>query len=327
MRFRRLGLHGPRVSAIGLGRGSRPLRPGDPLQPEFDATVRRAVELGVNFFDTADGYWGGQHELLLGQAIRDFRGEVLIASKFGNVDLPGGGKAVNGRPEYVMQACEASLRRLGVETIDLYYVHRVDRSVPIEETIGAMVRLKEQGKVRHLGLCEASAETLRRAHAVHPLAALQSEYSLWYRGVEEEILPLCRELGIGFVPYAPLGRGLLTGRIRSVDDLPPGDRRRTHPRFLPGNLERNVALVRSLEAVAARRGATAAQVALAWLLAQGEDIVPIPGTNRVSNLEQNVAAVEIALSQEELRELAEVFAPGAGAGERYDPELLEQWGM
>jgi aryl-alcohol dehydrogenase-like predicted oxidoreductase len=199
--------------------------------------------------------------------------------------------------------------------------------VPIEETIGAMVRLKEQGKVRHLGLCEASAETLRRAHAVHPLAALQSEYSLWYRGVEEEILPLCRELGIGFVPYAPLGRGLLTGRIRSVDDLPPGDRRRTHPRFLPGNLERNVALVRSLEAVAARRGATAAQVALAWLLAQGEDIVPIPGTNRVSNLEQNVAAVEIALSQEELRELAEVFAPGAGAGERYDPELLEQWGM
>jgi aryl-alcohol dehydrogenase-like predicted oxidoreductase len=327
VRFRRLGLHGPRVSAIGLGRGSRPLRPGDPLQPEFDATVRRAVELGVNFFDTADGYWGGQHELLLGQAIRDFRGEVLIASKFGNVDLPGGGKAVNGRPEYVMQACEASLRRLGVETIDLYYVHRVDRSVPIEETIGAMVRLKEQGKVRHLGLCEASAETLRRAHAVHPLAALQSEYSLWYRGVEEEILPLCRELGIGFVPYAPLGRGLLTGRIRSVDDLPPGDRRRTHPRFLPGNLERNVALVRSLEAVAARRGATAAQVALAWLLAQGEDIVPIPGTNRVSNLEQNVAAVEIALSQEELRELAEVFAPGAGAGERYDPELLEQWGM
>lgn len=327
MRFRRLGLHGPRVSAIGLGRGSRPLRPGDPLQPEFDATVRRAVELGVNFFDTADAYWGGRHELLLGQAIRDFRGEVLIASKFGNVDLPGGGKAVNGRPEYVMQACEASLRRLGVETIDLYYVHRVDRSVPIEETIGAMVRLKEQGKVRHLGLCEASAETLRRAHAVHPLAALQSEYSLWYRGVEEEILPLCRELGIGFVPYAPLGRGLLTGRIRSVDDLPPGDRRRTHPRFLPGNLERNVALVRSLEAVAARRGATAAQVALAWLLAQGEDIVPIPGTNRVSNLEQNVAAVEIALSQEELRELAEVFAPGAGAGERYDPELLEQWGM
>jgi aryl-alcohol dehydrogenase-like predicted oxidoreductase len=327
VRFRRLGLHGPRVSAIGLGRGSRPLRPGDPLQPEFDATVRRAVELGVNFFDTADAYWGGRHELLLGQAIRDFRGEVLIASKFGNVDLPGGGKAVNGRPEYVMQACEASLRRLGVETIDLYYVHRVDRSVPIEETIGAMVRLKEQGKVRHLGLCEASAETLRRAHAVHPLAALQSEYSLWYRGVEEEILPLCRELGIGFVPYAPLGRGLLTGRIRSVDDLPPGDRRRTHPRFLPGNLERNVALVRSLEAVAARRGATAAQVALAWLLAQGEDIVPIPGTNRVSNLEQNVAAVEIALSQEELRELAEVFAPGAGAGERYDPELLEQWGM
>jgi aryl-alcohol dehydrogenase-like predicted oxidoreductase len=211
--------------------------------------------------------------------------------------------------------------------IDVYYLHRVDPGVAIEETIGAMARLIEQGKVRWLGICEALPETLKRAHAAHPLIALQTEYSLWFRGVEDEILPACRELGIGFVPYAPLGRGLLTGRIRRVEDLPPNDRRRSHPRFQPENLERNVELVRQLEAFAARKNATAAQIAIAWLLAQGKDIVPIPGTNHVRNLEQNVAAADIELSAGEVSRLCEMFAIGAGAGERYNPRLLEKWGI
>jgi aryl-alcohol dehydrogenase-like predicted oxidoreductase len=328
MKYRTLGRDGPTVSAIGLGRGAQPIRFEDEARVAgFNATLRRAREFGINFFDTSDAYWGSRHEVLLGRAIREFRGEVLVASKFGNIDLPGGKKALNGRPEYVAAACEASLKRLGVETIDLYYLHRVDPAVPIEETIGAMARLVEAGKVRWLGLCEASPEILRRAHRTHPIAALQTEYSLWFRDVERAILPACRELGVGYVAYAPLGRGLLTGRIRSAEDLPPGDRRRTHPRFQPENLARNLALVRELEALAARRGATAAQLAIAWLLAQGEDIVPIPGTNRVANLEQNAAAVQIVLTPQELAHLDRVFAIGAGAGERYRPQLLEQWGI
>lgn len=328
MKYRRLGANGPLVSAIGLGRGAHPVRFEDEaLVRAFNDTVRRAYELGVNFFDSSDAYWGARHEVLLGRAIRDFRNEVFVASKFGNIDLPGGGKAVNGQPEYVERACEASLKRLGVEVIDLYYLHRVDPAVPIEDTIGAMARLVERGKVRWLGVCEASPEILRRAHRTHPLVALQTEYSLWFREVERAILPACRELAIGYVAYAPLGRGLLTGRIKSVDDLPPGDRRRTHPRFQPENLARNVALVRELEALAARRGVTAAQLAIAWLLAQGEDIVPIPGTNHAANLEQNAVAVEIVLTPQELAHLDEVFAIGAGAGERYRPQLLEKWGI
>lgn len=327
MKYRKLGRNGPEVSALCMGRGAQPVRFGDPLEREFNAAIDRAIELGINFFDSSDAYWATRHEVLLGRALKGRRDKVLLVSKFGNIDLPDGKKAVNGRPEYVYSSCDASLQRLGVDVIDVYYLHRVDPGVPIEETIGAMARLVEQGKVRWLGICEALPETLRRAHATHPLVALQTEYSLWFRGVEKEILPACRALGVAFVPYAPLGRGLLTGRIKSVEDLPPNDRRRTHPRFQPENLARNVELVRSLEAFAARKKATAAQIAIAWLLAQGDDIVPIPGTNHARNVEQNVAALDINLAAAEVRELNELFAPGAGAGERYNPRLLEKWGI
>jgi len=327
MRYRRLGKDGPRVSAVSMGRGAQPVRFGDPLEKDFNETISRALDLGINFFDSSDAYWGARHEVLLARALKGRRGGVLISSKFGNIDLPDGKKAVNGRPEYVREACEASLKRLETGVIDVYYLHRVDHSVPIEDTIGAMARLVSEGKVRWLGVCEASSETLRRAHAAHPLAALQSEYSLWYRGAEREVLPACRELGIAFVAYAPLGRGLLTGRIKSVDDLPENDRRRTYPRFQPGNLARNLELVRELEALAVRRGASPAQVALAWLLARGEDVIPIPGTNHVRNLEQNAAAADIELTDHESEALNEVFAIGVGAGERYDPKLLEKWGI
>lgn len=327
MKYRKLGRDGPLVSAIGLGRGAQPVKFGDPLEQAFNETVARAVDFGINFFDSSDAYWGARHEVLLGRALQDRRSEAMIASKFGNIDLPDGRKGLNGRPEYVWQCCDASLGRLGVDTIDFYYLHRVDPAVPIEETIGAMARLVEQGKVRWLGICEALPETLRRAHATHPLVALQTEYSLWFRGVEPEILPACRELGIAFVPYAPLGRGLLTGRIKAVDDLPPGDRRRANPRFQPENLARNVELVKVLEDVAARNEATPAQVAIAWLLAQGEDIVPIPGTNHVANLAQNAAAVSLELAAYDVQMLSDTFTIGAGAGERYNPRLLKQWGI
>jgi aryl-alcohol dehydrogenase-like predicted oxidoreductase len=327
MKYRRLGRNGPQVSAISMGRGSQPIKFGDPLERDFDSAIHRAIDLGINFFDSSDAYWGSRHEVLLGRALKGRRDEVLIASKFGNIDLPGGGKALNGRPEYVFHACAESLKRLGVDVIDVYYLHRVDPEVPIEETIGAMARLIEQGKVRYLGICEALPETLRRAHAAHPLVALQTEYSLWFRDVEKAILPACRELGISYVAYAPLGRGLLTGRIKSVNDLPPNDRRRTHPRFQPENLARNVELVKALETFAARKGATPAQAALAWLLAQGEDVVAIPGTNHIRNVEQNAAAADLELTPAEVGKLSEVFAPGAGAGERYNPRLLEKWGI
>ena len=327
MKYRRLGRNGPEVSAICMGRGAQPIRFGDPLERDFNDSVDRAIELGINFFDSSDAYWATRHEVLLGRALKGRRDKVLVASKFGNIDLPDGGKAVNGRPEYVYSSCDASLERLGVEVIDVYYLHRVDPGVAIEETIGAMARLVEQGKVRWLGMCEALPETLRRAHATHPLVALQTEYSLWFRGVEREILPACRALGIAFVPYAPLGRGLLTGRIKRVEDLPPNDRRRSHPRFKPENLACNVELVRQLETFAAGKHATAAQVAVAWLLAQGEDVIPTPGTNHARNVEQNVAAVDIELTPAEVQELSALFAPGAGAGERYNPRLLEKWGI
>jgi aryl-alcohol dehydrogenase-like predicted oxidoreductase len=293
----------------------------------FNATIRRAYELGINFFDSSDAYWGTRHEVLLGRAVRDFRGKVLLSSKFGNIDLPGGGKATNGRPEYVQKSCEASLERMGVDVIDVYYLHRVDPAVPIEETIGAMARLVDQGKVRWIGVCEAGPETLRRAHRAYPISVLQTEYSLWYREVERDIIPACRELGIGYVAYAPLGRGLLTGRIKKVDDLAPKDRRRQHPRFKPENLARNVKLVEALEAMARGQGVTAAQLALAWLLAQGEDIVPIPGTNQVKNLELNAAAADIRLSPEKIARLNEIFAIGAGAGNRYHDTVLKGVGI
>lgn len=327
MKYRRLGKDGPEISAIGMGRGAAPIQFGDPLEQSFNETIARAIDLGINFFDSSDAYWGSRHEVLLGRALKGKRDRVMVSSKFGNIDLPDGKKAVNGRPDYIPGACEASLKRLGVDVIDFYFLHRVDTSVPIEDTIGAMARLIEQGKVRWLGVCEAAADTLRRAQRTHPLALLQTEYSLWARDVERSVLPACRELGVSFMAYAPLGRGLLTGRVKAVDDLPPGDRRRRHPRFQPDNLARNVALVRELEAVAARNKASAAQVAIAWLLSRGEDVIPIPGTSHVRNLEQNVAAVELALPPSELEHLSEVFAIGAGAGERYNPGMMEKWGI
>jgi len=327
MKYRLLGKNGPRVSAISMGRGAQPIRFGDPLEQDFNAAVRRAYDLGINFFDSSDAYWGTRHEVLLGRAIKGIREKVLISSKFGNLDLPDGKKGTNGHPEYVHQCCDASLKRMGVDVIDIYYLHRVDPATPIEETIGAMARLIEQGKVRYLGVCEAGAQTLRRAHRTYPVVSLQTEYSLWFREVEREILPACRELGIAYVAYAPLGRGLLTGRIKSVEDLPETDRRRTHPRFSPENLARNVELVAELEAIARVKSASPAQIALAWLLAQGEDIFPIPGTNHAHNVEQNAAAADIALTSAELARLSGVFTIGAGAGTRYRTHALRGMGI
>lgn len=327
MRYRRLGKNGPEVSAIGMGRGAQPVQFGDALEEEFNAAIARAFDLGINLFDTSDAYWGTRHEVLLGRALKPQRNRVLIASKFGNIDLPDGSKGTNGRPEYVVACCDASLKRLGTDVIDLYYMHRVDPGVPIEETVGAMADLVKRGKIRWIGLCEAGAQTLERAHREHPVAVLQTEYSLWYREVEQEILPACKRLGIGYVAYAPLGRGLLTGNIKSVDDLPEGDRRRRNPRFKPENLVRNVELVKQLEAVARSLEVTPAQTALAWLLAQQEFIVAIPGTNRAANVELNAAAAELELPPAARAELGAIFAIGAGAGERYGAHVMKGLGL
>jgi len=327
MKFRRLGKTGPEVSAISMGRGATPVQSGTPLEAEFNAAIARALDLGINLFDTSDAYWGSRHEVLLGRALKPQRKRVLIASKFGNIDLPDGKKGTNGRPEYVFECCDASLKRLGTDVIDLYYLHRVDPGVPIEETVGAMADLVKRGKVRWIGLCEAGVNTLQRAHREYPVASLQTEYSLWYREVEQEILPACKNLGIAYVAYAPLGRGLLTGSIKSVDDLPEGDRRRRNPRFLPENLARNVELVRQLENIARRVDATPAQVALAWLLAQQDFVVAIPGTNRAANVELNAAAAELELSAGVRAEMDAIFAIGAGAGARYGAEVLKGMGL
>jgi aryl-alcohol dehydrogenase-like predicted oxidoreductase len=328
MKYRKLGRNGPSVSAISMGRGNQAIKFDDEAMVQaFNAAVRRAYELGINFFDSSDAYWSTRHEVLLGRAIKGFRNEVMVSSKFGNIDLPDGKKGTNGRPEYLKKCCDESLQRMGVDVIDVYYLHRVDPDVPIEETVGAMGRLIEDGKVRWIGICEAGPATLKRAHKAHPVAVLQTEYSLWFREVEQDILPACRELGIGYVAYAPLGRGLLTGRIKSVDDLAPNDRRRRHPRFQPENLAKNVKLVEELEAMAKEQGVTTAQLALAWVLAQGEDIVPIPGTNQVKNVELNAAAADIRLSGEPLARLSEIFAIGAGAGTRYHPNVLKGIGI
>jgi aryl-alcohol dehydrogenase-like predicted oxidoreductase len=325
MQQRRLGPLG--VSAIGLGcMGMTPIY-GEPDEAECIATVHRAVELGVTLIDTADAYAAGRNEELVGRALQGRCDKVVLATKFGNIRKPDGGQDVDGRPAYVQEACELSLKRLGVETIDLYYQHRVDPKVPIEETVGAMARLVDQGKVRHLGLSEAAAGTLRRAHATHPITALQTEYSLWSRDVEAEILPACRELGIGFVPYSPLGRGFLSGRITSLDALSENDRRRDHPRFHADNLKRNVGLLGVLRAIAAARNCTPAQVALAWLLAQGDDIVPIPGTKRRTFLEENAGALEIRLNDVERARLAEAFPPGVTAGDRYPAGQMKRIGI
>jgi aryl-alcohol dehydrogenase-like predicted oxidoreductase len=319
MKYRQLGANGPLVSAIGLGAGSTTTHFGEHDDQVQIATMQRALDLGVTFFDTADRYMKGRHEHLLGRALKGRREQVIVATKFGNFDLPDGKKGYNGRPTYVPAACDASLKNLRVDYIDVYYLHRIDPDVPIEDTVGAMAELVRQGKVRWLGLSEAGPKSLARACAVHPITALQTEYSLWARDVEGEILRACRALGIGFVAYAPLGRGLLTGHVRSLEDIAPHDLRRRQPRFQPGNLERNLQLLEPLEAIAQAHGASKAQIALAWLLAQGEDIVPIPGTKQQKWLEQNVAAVDLALSAAELERLSAAFAPGARAGERYTP--------
>jgi aryl-alcohol dehydrogenase-like predicted oxidoreductase len=327
MKYRRLGRNGPQVSAISMGRGAATVQFDTPLEEQFYAAIHRAIDLGVNFFDSSDSYWKTRHESLLAKALKGRRNEVMIATKFGNIDLPDGKKATNGRPEYVHKCCDESLQRLGMDVIDIYFLHRVDPAVPIEETVGAMSELISRGKVRFIGICEASAKTLRRAHAEHPLTALQTEYSLWFRDSEKEILPACKELGVGYIAYAPLGRGLLTGKIKNVEDIPESDRRRRHPRFLPENLSRNVELVRELETMARRYDASPAQLALAWILAQWEGIVPIPGTNNPENVEQNAAAVDLSISARDIARLSEVFAIGSGAGERYMPNTLKGVGI
>jgi aryl-alcohol dehydrogenase-like predicted oxidoreductase len=318
MQTRKLGTQGLEVSMQGLGCMGMSEFYGEGDDEESLATIHRALELGVNFLDTADMYGPFTNEVLVGRAIKGRRDEVVLATKFANVRGENGERlGVRGDPEYVHQACDASLQRLGVEQIDLYYQHRVDPKVPIEETVGAMAELVQAGKVRYLGLSEAAPDTVRRAHQVHPISALQTEYSLWTRDVEDRILPTTRELGIGFVAYSPLGRGFLSGRFRSPEDIPEGDFRRHNPRFQGENFERNLRIVDQVRELAEEKGVTAAQLALAWVHHQGEDIVPIPGTKRRKYLEENVAATEIELTEDDLRRLDEVAPPGATAGDRY----------
>jgi len=321
---RRLGGNGPEVSAIGLGCMGMSEFYGSGSEDESIATIHHAIDRGVTFLDTADMYGVGKNEELVGRAIRDRRDQVFLATKFGNVRGPNGEfGGVRGDPEYVRSACEASLRRLGVEVIDLYYQHRVDSNVHIEDTVGEMARLKEEGKIRFLGLSEAAPRTIRAAHATHPITAVQTELSLWSRDAEADVLPTVRELGIGYVAYSPLGRGFLTGQITSPNDFPEDDFRRFHPRFTGENFEKNMQLVREVEAIAGEKGCTTAQLALAWVLAQGDDIVPIPGTKRRRYLDENIDALDVKLSDEDLRRLDEILPPGAAAGERYHERGME----
>jgi aryl-alcohol dehydrogenase-like predicted oxidoreductase len=321
---RRLGREGPEVSAIGLGCMGMSEFYGSGSEQESIATIHHAIERGVSFLDTADMYGVGRNEELVGRAIEGRRDQVFLATKFGNVRGPAGEfLGVRGDPDYVRSACEASLKRLGVEVIDLYYQHRVDTKVPIEDTVGAMARLKEEGKIRFLGLSEAAPETIRRAAAVHRITAVQTELSLWSRDAEAEVIPTVRELGIGYVAYSPLGRGFLTGQFKSTDDFPDDDFRKFHPRFQGENFEKNIRLVGEVEAMAKEKGCTTAQLALAWVLAQGEDIVPIPGTKRVRYLDQNIGALEVKLTHEDLERLDQILPPGAAAGQRYHERGME----
>ncbi len=317
MEKRKLGSQGLVVSTMGLGCMGMSQAYGAPDEAESVATLHRAIELGIDFFDTADVYGNHHNEELLGKTLKPYRDRIVIATKFGNV-FSGGKRSVNGRPEYVRSACEGSLRRLGVDHIDLYYQHRVDPNVPIEETVGAMADLVRQGKVRYLGLSEASAATIRRAHKVHPITAVQSEYSLWTRDYEDDVIPALRELGIGFVPFSPLGRGMLSATIRSVDEFGEGDMRtRISPRFERENFARNLRVVDRLKEIAGEKKITPSQLALAWVLAQGDDIVPIPGTKRRKYLEENAAAAQVKLSRSDLARIEEVAPKGFAAGARY----------
>jgi aryl-alcohol dehydrogenase-like predicted oxidoreductase len=317
MNKRTLGMRGLEVSEQGLGCMGMSAWYGPTDEEESIATIRRALDLGITFLDTADIYGQGANEELVGRAIAGRRDEVVLATKFGNRVLADGSRTIDGSPAYVREAIDASLRRLRVEHVDLYYQHRVDASTPIEETVGAMAELVSEGKVKHIGLSEAGPQTIRRAHAVHPITALQSEWSLWTRDPEAEVLPTVRELGIGFVAYSPLGRGFLAGRFASPDELDEDDFRKHHPRMSGENFERNRALAEHVRELAAEKGCTPAQLALAWVLSRGDDVVPIPGTKRRTYLEENAAAAEITLTDDELERLDEAFPPGAAAGQRY----------
>ncbi len=324
MKTRQLGNNGPEVSAIGLGCMGMSEFYGATDEQELIATIHHALDQGVCFLDTADMYGPFKNEELVGRAIKDRRDDVFLATKFGNVRGENGEfMGVRGDPDYVRSACEASLKRLGVDTIDLYYQHRVDPNVPIEDTVGEMAKLKDEGKIRYLGLSEAAPDTIRKAHNTHAITAVQTELSLWSRDAEDEVLPTVRELGIGYVAYSPLGRGFLTGQIRSPEDFPESDFRRFHPRFTGDNFHKNIALVGEVEKMAKDKGCTAAQLALAWVLAQGDDIVPIPGTKRRKYLDENIAALDIQLSNDELKQLDDILPPGAAAGDRYHARGME----
>jgi aryl-alcohol dehydrogenase-like predicted oxidoreductase len=323
MEQRTLGKNGLRVSALGLGCMGMSGTYGKADEAESIATIRRALDIGVTFIDTADIYGDGHNEELVGRALKGRRDEVVLATKFGNVVGPDGTRFISGKLEYVKEACEKSLKRLGVEVIDLYYQHRVDPNTPIEDTVGAMADLVKAGKVRHLGLSEAAPATIRRAHKVHPIAALQSEYSLWTRDQEAGVLPTVRELGIGFVAYSPLGRGFLTGTVDGASEFMEGDTRRRHPRFTGENIGRNASISAKLAEIAESKGCTPAQVAIGWVSAQGKDIVPIPGTKRRRYLEENVAALDIALTPEEISRISAAFPPGSAAGDRYPRGMME----
>jgi aryl-alcohol dehydrogenase-like predicted oxidoreductase len=321
---RRLGRNGPEVSAIGLGCMGMSEFYGSGNDEQSIATIHHAIDQGVTFLDTADMYGPFKNEELVGRAIRGRRDQVFLATKFANVRGPNGEfLGVRGDPEYVRSACEASLKRLGIETIDLYYQHRVDPNVPIEDTVGEMARLKDEGKIRYLGLSEAAPQTIRRAHSTHPITAVQTELSLWSRDAEADVIPTVRELGIGYVAYSPLGRGFLTGQFKSADDFAEDDFRKNHPRFQGENFQRNLDLVREVEQMAREKGCTTAQLALAWVLAQGEDIVPIPGTRHIKYLDENIDALEVKLTSADLKRLDEILPPGAAAGTRYHARGME----